>query len=57
MALPVLNGYLGDAVKADKGGVQAGEAGLQQRCGKLETALLQGLQQVRHRDLGHNSAC
>ena len=34
------------AGKADKGGVQAGEAGLQQRCSQLETALLQGLQQV-----------
>ena len=28
------------------GGVQAGEAGLTQRCGQLENALLQGLQQV-----------
>ncbi|KAL3161053.1 hypothetical protein ABBQ38_009436 [Trebouxia sp. C0009 RCD-2024] len=35
--------------KADKGGVQAGEAGLTQRCGQLETALLQGLQQVTDR--------
>ncbi|KAL3162864.1 hypothetical protein ABBQ32_009315 [Trebouxia sp. C0010 RCD-2024] len=35
--------------KADKGGVQAGEAGLTQRCGHLETALLQGLQQVTDR--------
>ena len=34
------------AGKADKGGVQAGEAGLTQRCGQLESALLQGLQQV-----------
>ena len=32
--------------KADKVGVQAGESGLQQRCGQLEAALLQGLQQV-----------
>ncbi|KAL0042137.1 hypothetical protein WJX77_004388 [Trebouxia sp. C0004] len=37
------------AGKADKGGVQAGEAGLQQRCSQLETALLQGLQQVTDR--------
>ena len=34
------------AGKADKGGVQAGEAGLTKRCSQLETALLQGLQQV-----------
>ena len=43
--------YLDQAVgwyagKADKEGVQAGEAGLQQRCSQLEMALLQGLQQV-----------
>lgn len=42
-AEPVLGWGAG---KADKGGVQAGEAGLTQRCGQLETALLQGLQQV-----------
>ncbi|DBA84981.1 TPA: hypothetical protein ACH3X2_005720 [Trebouxia sp. C0005] len=37
------------AGKADKEGVQAGEAGLQQRCSQLEMALLQGLQQVTDR--------
>ena len=38
------------AGKADKGGMQAGEAGLTKRCGQLENALLQGLQQVASAD-------
>lgn len=41
-----MNVPLAYAGKADKGGVQAGENSLTQRCSQLETALLQGLQQV-----------
>ena len=44
--LLISNGGGGHAEKADKSGVQSGEAGLTQRCGQLESALLQGLQQV-----------